>query len=88
MPLHPKFRKAIKSDIADIKNVVEGGTGGASIGAEVIGSFVEEDTVWAHLDIAGKAWNFKASPTVHKGAAGWGVRLLNQLVRDSYENNQ
>ena len=88
MPLHPKFRKAIKSDIADIKNVVEGGTGGASIGAEVIGSFVEEDTVWAHLDIAGKAWNFKASPTVPKGAAGWGVRLLNQLVRDSYENNQ
>jgi leucyl aminopeptidase len=87
MPLHPRFVKAIKSDIGDIKNVVEGGSGGgASLGAEVIGSFVETDTNWAHLDIAGRAWNFKASPTVPKGAAGWGVRLLNQWVRENHEN--
>ncbi len=85
MPLHPSFRKAIKSDIADIKNVVEGGYGGASLGAEVIGSFVEEDTVWAHLDIAGMAWATKGKPTTPKGATGWGVRLLNQLVLDHYE---
>jgi len=85
LPLHADFRKAIKSDIADIKNVVEGGSGGASVGAEVIGSFVEPDTQWAHLDIAGKAWGFKAEPTAPKGAVGWGVRLLNQFVMDNYE---
>jgi leucyl aminopeptidase len=86
MPLHADFREAIKSDIADVKNSVEGGSGGASTGAEFIGSFVEQDTVWAHLDIAGKAWAFKGSSTNPKGAAGWGVRLLNQLVLDYYQD--
>jgi leucyl aminopeptidase len=87
LPLHEDFREAIKSDIADIKNVTGGsGGGGASVGAEVIGSFVRSEQAWAHLDIAGKAWQAKASPTVPKGAVGWGVRLLNQLVLDHYED--
>lgn len=87
LPLHSAFRDAIKSDIADIKNIAGAGVyGGASVGAEVIGSFVESGTPWAHLDIAGMAWTTKAQPTVPKGAVGWGVRLLNQLVRDNYEN--
>jgi leucyl aminopeptidase len=85
MPLHKRYVKAIKSDIADVKNSVEGGSAGASTGAEFIGSFVEKDTVWAHLDIAGKAWGFEASPTAPKGAVGWGVRLLNQLTLDYYQ---
>jgi len=85
MPLHEEFRKAIKSDIADIKNSDEGAYGGASIGAEVLGNFVAEDTRWAHLDIAGKAWGFEATPTAPKGAVGWGIRLLNQMVSDYYE---
>ncbi len=87
LPLHKDFRDAIKSDIADIKNVAASGSGGgASVGAEVIGSFVAEDVQWAHLDIAGMAWVSSGQPTVPKGAAGWGVRLLNQLVSDFYEN--
>ena len=86
LPLHETWRDAIKSDIADIKNVSGDSNGGASVGAEVIGSFVEEGTPWAHLDIAGKAWAGKAEPTVPKGAAGFGVRLLDRLVRDSYQD--
>lgn len=85
MPLHEEFVKAIKSDIADVKNSVEGGYGGASTGAEFIGTFVKPETVWAHLDIAGKAWEFEGRTTTPKGAAGWGVRLLDQWVRDQYE---
>ncbi len=85
MPLHADFREAIKSDIADVKNSVEGGYGGASTGAEFIGTFVGQDTAWAHLDIAGKAWSTKSTNTNPKGAVGWGVRLLNQLVLDYYQ---
>lgn len=85
LPLHPKFVEAIGSDIADVKNSVEGGYGGASLGAEFIGSFVKEDTRWVHLDIAGRGWAFEPSATTPKGAAGWGVRLLNQLVLDYYQ---
>lgn len=86
LPLHKDYQAVLKSDIADLKNVAEGG-GGASVGAEVIGTFVEPEQAWAHLDIASKAWNSKASPTVPKGAAGWGVRLLNQLVTNHYQAN-
>lgn len=87
LPLHETFRKGIRSEVADIKNTAAKTVyGGASVGAEVIGSFVEQDTPWAHLDIAGKAWAFESTPTVPKGAAGFGVRLLNQLAADLYEN--
>jgi leucyl aminopeptidase len=85
MPLHPDYVKMIKSDIADVKNSVEGGYGGASTGAEFIGTFVKPETRWAHLDIAGKAWEFEGRAHTPKGAAGWGVRLLDQFVRDNFE---
>ncbi|HEY0165001.1 MAG TPA: leucyl aminopeptidase, partial [Sphingomicrobium sp.] len=52
MPLHPSYAKDMKSDIADIKNVVESGSPGAGFGGHFIGYFVDK-TPWAHLDIAG-----------------------------------
>ncbi|MFC7499564.1 leucyl aminopeptidase [Enterovirga sp. GCM10030262] len=81
LPLHPSYAKDVKSDIADIKN---SGTGapGAGYGAHFIGFFVDPATPWAHLDIAGTAWNDAAEPTVPQGAAGYGVRLLDRFVRD------
>ena len=45
----------------------------------VFGEIVD-DTPWAHLDIAGKAWSDKATAIVPKGGTGYGVRLLNQLI--------
>ena len=85
LPLHPGFTEAIKSDIADVKNSVAGGHGGASIGAAFIGTFVNEDTRWVHLDIASRAWALEPTATTPRGAVGWGVRLLNQLVLDYYQ---
>ncbi|MEA1014652.1 leucyl aminopeptidase [Sphingosinicella sp. LY1275] len=81
LPLHENHASDMKSDIADIKNSAEGGGPGASLGAHFIGYFVDS-TPWAHLDIAGTAWRKEAQPTVPKGAAGWGVRLLDRFVRD------
>ena len=41
---------------------------------------------WAHLDFANTAWKKPSSvPTIPEGATGYGVRLLNRLVRDHYE---
>lgn len=84
LPLHPNYKKQIKSPIADIKNSGAGNPG-AGIGATVIGAFVDEDTVWAHLDIAGMDHRTDALPTVPEGYTAYGVRLLDQLVRDYYE---
>ena len=81
LPLHPNYAEDMKSDIADIKNVVEGGAPGAGFGGHFIGEFVAA-TPWAHLDIASVDWRSSALPTVPKGSAGFGVRLLDQFVRN------
>lgn len=81
LPLHPNYAKDMTSDIADIKNVVEGGGPGAGLGAHFIGYFVEA-TPWAHLDIAGVDSRKASLPTVPEGLSGFGVRLLDRFVRD------
>jgi leucyl aminopeptidase len=83
LPLNKNHYKAIKSDIADIKG--SGGNPGASIGAAVIGTFIDEDRVWVHLDIAGVDWLKKSRPTTPKGHAGWGVRFLDAVVRENQQ---
>ena len=88
LPLHKNHLEDMKSDIADIKNVVEGGGPGASLGATFIGFFVDEKMPWAHLDIAGVNWEDKGDAITPKGASGFGVRLLDQLARDWFAGNK
>ncbi|GBQ88322.1 leucyl/cytosol aminopeptidase [Gluconacetobacter johannae DSM 13595] len=83
MPLADAYREALRSDIADLKNV-----GGRPAGAITAAKFLEyfvNQVPWAHLDIAGTAWAKKAAPCTPKGASGFGVRLLDQFVREHYE---
>jgi leucyl aminopeptidase len=82
MPLHKNYLTDLKSDIADIKNVVEGGGPGAGLGATFIGYFVDSATPWAHLDIAGVNWADRPDAITPKGASGWGVRILDDMVRN------
>lgn len=84
LPLHPKHDVQIKSFIADVKNG-DTGSPGASTGAAFIGAFIKPETAWAHLDIAGVDWRTEADPTRPLGASGFGVRLLEQLARDSVQ---
>lgn len=82
LPLHPNYADDMKSDIADIKHVVEGGSPGAGFGAHFIGFFVDPALPWAHVDMAGTMWASSAAPLTPKGSAGYGVRLLDTLARD------
>jgi len=82
LPLHPAYAKAVRSDIADVKNSGVTDAPGASAGAHFIGYFIDESMPWAHLDIAGVDWNNSAKPLTPKGASGFGVRLLDRLARD------
>ncbi|GAB2926869.1 leucyl aminopeptidase family protein [Rheinheimera gaetbuli] len=84
LPLHPNHFKQIKSEIADIKNSGAGDPG-ASIGAAVVATFVDEQLPWVHLDIAGVDWLNEATPVAPKGSQGWGVRFMDQLVRQQAE---
>jgi leucyl aminopeptidase len=80
LPLHRNYAMDMKSDIADIKNVVEGGAPGAGLGAHFIGYFVAT-TPWAHLDIASVDRRSSSLPTVPEGFSAFGVRLLDRFVR-------
>ena len=84
-PLHDAYDKMLESPIADMRNIGSSREAGAITAAQFLKRFVG-DTPWAHLDIAGTAWTDKARPTVPKGATGYGVRLLDRLVRDVCES--
>ncbi len=84
LPLGKQYDNMINSDIADMKNVGSGRGAGSTTAAQFLQRFVGK-TKWAHLDIAGVAWKGKGDPLAVKGATGYGVRLLDQLVKDYYE---
>ncbi|NND82081.1 MAG: leucyl aminopeptidase [Gammaproteobacteria bacterium] len=85
LPLDDAHFKQIEATYGD---VVNGGVGspGASVGAAFIGSFVEEDQVWAHLDIASVDLLEKDRPTIPKGYSGWGVRTLDEYLRQHHQS--
>jgi leucyl aminopeptidase len=85
MPLPDAYNKQIDSMIADMKNT--GGRPGGSITAALFLKRFVNGVPWAHLDIANTAWKKPSTvPTVPDGAVGYGVRLLNRLVADHYED--
>ena len=84
MPMGPEYDAMINCDIADMKNISDGREAGSTTAAQFLQRFVN-DVPWVHLDIAGVAWSKKASALTPKGGVGWGVRLLDQWVRDNYE---
>lgn len=86
LPMGEAYDKQIKSDIADMKNV--GGREGGSITAAQFLKRFTNDVAWAHLDIAGMAWGKKDTATCPKGATAFGVRLLDRLVADYYEDKK
>jgi leucyl aminopeptidase len=84
LPLADAYDREIDSDAADVKNISGGRAGGSITAAQFLQRFVN-NVPWAHLDIAGTAWSKKDTPTVPKGATAFGVRLLDRLVADHYE---
>ncbi|MFY9968486.1 MAG: leucyl aminopeptidase [Roseiarcus sp.] len=84
MPLGQAYDKLIDSKFADMKNT--GGRHGGSItAAQFLQRFIK-DTPWAHLDVAGTAMGSPSSDINPSWGSGWGVRLLNRLIADSYED--
>lgn len=83
MPLAPEYDKIIDHDVADVKN-----TGGRNAGSITAAQFLQRfvnSVPWAHLDVAGTAMDSPKSAINQSWASGWGVRLLDRLVRSHYE---
>jgi leucyl aminopeptidase len=85
-PMNDYYDRQLNSDIADMKNSSNERVAGSIFGAQFLNRFVDKSVAWAHLDIAGMAWAKRDMPLAPKGATAYGVRMLNQLVEDYYED--
>ena len=85
LPLAKEYDKLLDSPFADMKNI--GGRAAGSItAAQFLQRFVDKDTPWAHLDIAGTGMkNSRRDPRETTFGTGFGARLLNRWVADNYE---
>lgn len=83
MPLSPAYDKLIESKFADIRNSV-GRPAGSITAAQFLQRFVN-NVPWAHLDIAGTAFGANSTEINTSWSAGFGVALLDRLVRDYYQ---
>ena len=85
LPLHKNYDKLMDSTIADVQNINYSGGAGSITAAQFLQRFILNKTPWAHLDIAGMAFSKKAGNLNPGGATGFGVRLLNNLIKEYYE---
>jgi leucyl aminopeptidase len=79
LPLHPEYAELIKGRYADIVNSTQVRKASSITAAHFLQRFAG-DVPWAHLDIAGTAWDL-GRPYASKGGSGFGVRLLVELAR-------
>ncbi|MFM2485705.1 leucyl aminopeptidase [Celerinatantimonas yamalensis] len=86
LPMGGQFDRLLSSEIADMRN--NGNKlriGGASVAAQFLARFIENGTPWVHIDIAGTAWAHEHLPNKPKGATGYGIRLLDRLIKEQFE---
>lgn len=81
MPLEQEYKEGLKSKFADINNL--GGKHAGSISAALfLHEFVDEDTSFCHIDMAGPVWATKS------GATGWGAKLVTEWICQSALRHQ
>jgi leucyl aminopeptidase len=79
LPMHDEYDQLVKGRYGDLDNAPEARKAGTIVGAAFLSNFVG-GAPWAHLDIAGSAWDLERD-YVGKGASGYGVRLLVELAK-------
>lgn len=81
LPITDEVREQLRSDVADVRSTGTTRYGGALLAAAFLQKFVGNEAAWAHLDIAGPAFNETAAyDYVAKGGTGYGVRTLVALA--------
>ncbi len=80
LPLHERYAKMVKGRYAELTNLTERREAMAITAAEFLHHFAG-DLPWAHIDIAGTAWDAAGAYIGDRGATGFGVRLLVEIAR-------
>jgi len=80
LPLWPEHKEDMKGTFADLQNIGKSGTAGTITAAAFLSEFVPEDIPWAHMDIAGTAWEESPKPWTDPGATLFGARTLIEWI--------
>jgi len=86
MPLSDSYLEAVRSPIADLRNCHPARMQPDACHAAIFLRQFAGSVPWAHLDIAGVDTRERADALGPKGAAGWGVRLLDRLSALRFES--
>lgn len=86
LPIWDLYKDDIKSDVADVRNFSGRPLAGAIGAAKFLEVFTNEHPCWAHLDIAGVAFN-DSEFSIQKSATGFGIRLLTEFLNSSWIRN-
>lgn len=81
LPLEKEYKDMNKSEVADISNIPSSRYGGAITAALFLEEFIDKKN-WAHIDIAGPAFEEKSYNLGPKGGTGFGVRTLLNFLRE------
>jgi len=80
LPLGKEYNKEMDSDRADMRNTTNSSFGSTITASQFLQRFIKDETPWAHLDIAGVAWNSRSY--LHKpGVSAFGVRLIDRFLK-------
>ncbi len=79
MPLPPHLREGLDSPLADLQNIAGDPGGGMLIAGHYLSEFVAEGVDWAHLDVAGPAFN-DGKPRDYTSSGGTGVPVRTLLA--------
>jgi leucyl aminopeptidase len=81
LPIPREIRPRLESSVADLRSTAKEKVAGALVAGAFLREFVGPDIAWAHLDIAGPAYNDRgAYGHVSGGGTGYGVRTLVALA--------
>lgn len=84
MPMSEHFDNGINSEVADMQNIGKANIRGSSITAAQFLKRFTNNVAWAHIDIAGVETSNDDLFICSKGATGFGVHLLFDLIQKNY----
>jgi len=80
LPLWPELEQEVKGEFADLNNIAKPNVlAGSIIGGIFLSEFVDNNTNWAHLDIAGTGWSCKATGFPTSGGSGYALRTMSSF---------
>lgn len=80
LPIYAEHKEDMQGTFADLQNIGKSGAAGTITAGAFLNEFVPDSIPWAHIDIAGTAWEESPKPWMAPGATLFGARTLMEWI--------